>query len=364
MICILDNVTNKFMGNRWFWLGAFGFLATISIWFRSSLFGFDSYATLSAIRFGWFDTLGGQPIANLVWSIFPDSLFVFKFIMFLSLFLSILAIFKLVWFFYDERKAWLTIFLLMGLSPVLLFGFGEFENEVLAYPFFVWSIYWFLTSKDKKTTIQSIVTFFLGLSFWFWPFYLTFFNFGVSSGAVEQNMFAGLLNFWFLLPFLFFIPLLGGRLKWFGLLALFLWLWNAKLFILLIPFVALAIVQGLILLEKHDTIRKTIYYLAFFCLIGWNIAFLLQQPTNSDWFVVDKTVELAKDNNYPIFNDWSYGYWLWSKGIKTKSNPGYSLGDVSYQGKGIYLTDVNLPCVLVFEKKEIARKSTKIWQCN
>jgi len=112
------------MGFRYFWLACFSFLASIGLWLRSDLFGFDSYATLSAVRFGWFDNLGGQPVANIVWGLLPDSLFVFKLIMFLSLFLSLVAVFRLVWFFYDERKAWLSIFLLMGLSPVLLFGFG------------------------------------------------------------------------------------------------------------------------------------------------------------------------------------------------------------------------------------------------
>jgi hypothetical protein len=203
----------------------------------------------------------------------------------------------------------------------------------------------------------------MGLLFWKWVHYLTFFNFGVSKGAVEQNMFAGLLNFWFLLPFLFFIPLLDKRLKFFGLLALFGWLWNAKLFILLIPFVALAIPLGLDLVEKHITIRKSLYIVAFLGLVGFNVAFLMQSPTSNDWFLVDKTIELSLDNNLPIFNDWSYGYWFWSRGIKVENNPGRH-NQVFYVGEGIYLTEKELPCVLVYEKNEVARKKTKIWQCN
>lgn len=361
------------MGIRCFWLGALVFLASSGLWLRSSLFGFDSYATLSAVRFGWFDNLGGQPFANIVWGVLPESLLVFNFIMFLSLFLSVLGIFKLVWFFYDERKAWLSVFLLLGLSPVLLFGFGEFENEVLAYPLIVWAIYWFLTSDSKKVTIQSIVAILLSIGFWGWPYYLTFFNFGVSVGAVEQNMFAGLLNFWFLLPFLFFIPLLNGKLKWFGLLSLFFWVWNAKLFILLLPFVALAIAEFFLRVElvKSPNIyisffEKRLNYLfiiAFFCLLGWNIAFVSQAPNQNDWFVVETAVKLSQDNNLPLYNDWSYGYWLWSKGIKTKSNPGDFL-ETEFLGKGVYLTEKDLDCLLVFEKKEIARKKINIWQCN
>ena len=361
------------MGIRYFWLGALVFLASAGLWLRSSLFGFDSYATLAAVRFGWFDNFAWQPFANVVWAILPDSLLIFNLIMFLSLFFCVLGVWKLVCYFYDERKAWISVFLLLGLSPVLLFGFGEFENEVLAYPLIVWSIYWFLTSKSIKTTIQSIVTMLFSFGFWGWPYYLTFFNFGVSKGAVEQNRFAGVINFWFLLPFLFFIPLLSGNLKWFGLLAMFGWMWNAKLFILLLPFVALAISEFfhrveltetsniyVCFLEKH---LNYVFIIAFFCLIGWNIAFVLQLPNQNDWIAVETAVKLSEDNNLPLYNDWSYGYWFWSKGIKTRNNPGDQF-DLNYVGKGVYLTEKDLNCLLVYEKKEIARKKTNIWQCN
>lgn len=79
--------------------------------------------------------------------------------------------------------------------------------------------------------------------------------------------------------------------------------------------------------------------------------------------MIDKVLELSEDQNLPIYNDWSYGYWLWSKGYKTPNNPGTGL-DNNYQGKGLYLTSNDMNCLLVSEKKEIARKETKIWHCN
>lgn len=356
---------------RWFFLFVLVFLSSISLWFRQTLFGFDSYATLSAVRFGWFDHLFNQPVANIVWRFLPDSLLVFNSIMFFSLFLSVVAIFLLVKHFFEERSAWLSVFCLLGLSPLLLFSFGEFENEILAYPFIVWSIYLILTQKNR---FLGYLLLFVGSLFWFWPFYFSFINSGCSNCAVEQSLFAGLLNLWFLLPFLFVIPLLKGNLRWFGLLALFGWLWNAKLFIFLIPFVALAIPKLFELLKNHETLQKSITYLAFFGLFAWNVAFLLQSPSVSDWENIDKVVELSKDTNLSIYNDWSYGYWFWSRGIKTPYNPGSGLNPPkSYEiipGRwlalpGIYLTENEMPaCVLISEKKEIARKKTNIWQCN
>ena len=108
---------------------------------------------------------------------------------------------------------------------------------------------------------------------------------------------------------------------------------------------------------------KYVWFVALFGLIAWNISFLTQSPTENDWIAVNKTIQLSQDSNLPVFNDWSYGYWFWSEGLKVSNTPGTG-GDVNYFGKGVYLTDQNLPCVLVFEKKEFARKEKKIWQCN
>jgi hypothetical protein len=350
---------------RLFFLGCLVFFCSFGLWLRSSLFGFDSYASLAAVRFEWVDNFLFQPFALIVWGVLPDSLFVFNIVMFLCLFLSIVPLFLLVKHFYDERSAWVSVFLLFGLSPLMLFEFGQLENEIFAYPLILWSIYWFLTAKSKFDLVRCFFCLVFACGFWLFPFYLTFFNSSSNiNGAIEQSMFSGLLNFWFLLFFVFFIPLLGGRLKWFGVVGVFLWLWNAKLFVFLVPFVVLSIPLGLDWLEKRVMLKKHVVMLCFLFVFGFNVAFLLQAPTNNDWFLVDKTINLSNDTNLPIFNDWSYGYWFWSKGLKVLNNPGSGL-NINFDGTpGIYLTDQNMPCVLVYEKKEIARKEKKIWQCN
>jgi hypothetical protein len=348
--------------NRLIWLLFFVFIATIGIWIRGNLFGVDSYATLAAIRFDWFDTLSGQPLANIVWHILPDSLLVFKTIMFLSLFLTIVPIWLLVLKFYEERTAWIAVFLMLGLSPLLLFEFGQLENEIFAYPLLVWAVYFFLTKKPLLACLFS----FVGTCFWVWPFYLTFFN-NSSSSVVEMQMFSGLINLWFLLPVVFFIPLIKDRrVRLLGLLSVGLWLWNAKLFMFLLPFLALGIAELLRYVKNHTVIIKTAYYLAFFGLFAWNIAFLMQQPNRNDLFVVDEAIRLSADQNLPIYNDWSFGYWLWSEGIKAENNPG--TGDVlnldRQERPCIVISSKDYDCNLIYGKKEIARKETKLWQCN
>ncbi len=106
---------------------------------------------------------------------------------------------------------------------------------------------------------------------------------------------------------------------------------------------------------------------AFVCLIAWNLAFFMQSPTQNDWFLVDESIKLSKDSNLPLYNDWSYGYWFWSRGLKVVNNPG--TGDIQDLDTTlrpvIVLTSKEvLDCNFIYTKKEVARKETKIWQCT
>jgi len=345
------------------------FLMTTAIWIRPTLFGFDSYATWSGVKYGWFEILNHQPLANLIFDLLPDNLWVFKALMFLSIFATIIPIYLLVEYFYDKKSAWISIFLLLGLAPVILFSFGEFENEVFAYPLLVWAIYFFLTQKLFKSFLCWVSSF----GFWLWPGYFFVYNNLLMPGpAIEQQRFAGVLNLWFLIPFLVCIVLLKPRfVKWAGLFAVGCWLFNAKLFILLLPFVALALIEGLNLLDayekKHENTlfnRKSVYLLAFFCMIGVNIAYLLQQPTANDLDLVKTSIKLSQDTNYPILNDWSFGYWLWAEGYKTKYNPGTGPPtDYNYTYQTIILSQYDFNCPIV-KQYDFGFRKAFLYKCN
>jgi len=101
---------------------------------------------------------------------------------------------------------------------------------------------------------------------------------------------------------------------------------------------------------------ETLLLMAFFLICSFNIAILLQQPNQNDWFLIDELKELQFDTNFPIYNDWSYGHWLRIKGIETiyrsgGNNPRY----LELEKPFIAFTDQNLDCNLV-EKK--------IYVCN
>lgn len=335
------------------------FFATIGIWIRPNLFGVDSYATQAFIKFGFGETLRLQPAANALFALLPDSIVLFKLILFSSIVAAIAPIFLLVKRFYDERTAWIVSFLLLGLSPIILFSFGEFENEILAYPFITWGIYWLLISDYLK----FFVSFVGGTLFWKWFYYLSFIRKN-SFEMLEAQSFSGLINFWFLFPFIFFICYINDRrARLLGYVSIVMVFWNTKFFIFLLPFLALAIPKGLEKLEKYPTLRFSLYIIAFCGLFGWNIAFFMQQPTNIDVFMVSEAIKLSKDTNLPLLNDPSFGYWIMAQGIKTPYNPGtWKKFDANVPG--IYLTSKDLNCGLISSKEQIGRSKINIFQCN
>jgi len=334
---------------------------SFGLFVRQDLFAFDSYATWNAVRFGVFDTLGSQPLANLVWGLLPDSLLLFKLLMFCSLFLSIIPLYLVSEQFFGKKIGFYTIFVLLSASPILLFEFGKFENEIIAFPFIVWGLYFLFQRKWLK----GLACHLCGLAFWFWPFYFVFNNFFFNTEIVEMQLFSGLINFWFLIPCIFTIFLFRDkRVLVFGLFGVFSVLWNAKFFLFLIFPLVFGIGVALSFLEQKKDWQNYLFITLFFCVFGWNVAFLLQSPTGSDWFFVDSAVKLSGDLNVPLYNDSSYGYWITHKGILTKYNPG--TGSPIYvvlEKPFVVLTNQVLDCNLIVEEKVLGKKHKRLYVC-
>lgn len=353
--------------------GLFVFLASIGYWLRSSLFGFDAYAGLNAVKYGFFSPFGSNyPLWSFVLGLLPDSLLLIKFLMFISLFVSLFAVWLMVSKFFDKRLTWLSIFLVVGLSPVVLFSFGEFENEIFSYPLLLLGIYFFV----EKKWFKGLFCFGLGSVFWFWFYYLTVVQKGFSV-VPEMNMFHGVLSLWFLIPFLFFIPLLKRKSWWFVVFSLFgvvLWLWNAKLWVFMLPGLTLSIANLLEVLEnkqKYDYLLKYVYLLAFFCLVGWNIAYLIASPTQNDWKLVETAIQASQDTNYPLYADLGFDYWVvYKTGIEPtkyqqlysylKPNPPFIL--LASQDANSLLLN-NPRCKTLIETKDWASQK-KVWKCT
>jgi hypothetical protein len=110
--------------------------------------------------------------------------------------------------------------------------------------------------------------------------------------------------------------------------------------------------------------KKSILVLAIILYVGWNIALYVQQPTINDWDLINDTIELQKDTNYPVFNDWSFGHWLRIKGLETKyRSGGNNLDYNSLQKPFIGLTQSNLDCNLQNKYEHLAR-NLNLYVCD
>lgn len=331
--------------------------AVLGLFFRPLIFGFDSYATINGICFGNWSALSSQPLTNFIFSFFPCSFLFFKVFMFLSLIITLYIIMKIVGLYFSDMSLF-SLFFLIGLSPIMLFEFAKFENELFAYPLIVFGIYLLL----KREFVWSLVVFLVSIFFWVWPYYLTFFP--SNSLVLELRPFGGLSSLFLLVFFVPFIFLVKNK-KVIGLsvVSLGLFLWNAKFFIFLMPFIAISI--GLVLEKLHNKKEyiNTAWLVCFILIFSVNLSLFMQEPQQIQFDLLSKGIEFAEKEDLPIYNDWSYGHWIEYLGYETKyksggHNPDYNLLEKPFVG----LTDSNLlhlGCKFVSNARNL-----KLWVCK
>jgi hypothetical protein len=340
------------------------FISFLGVFLRGSLFAFDSYATWHFIRTGSSEVISHWMLAPLMFSFFPDSLLFFKIFMFASFFLSVLFLFLLVEHFFEERTAWLSILVLLATTPYMLFEFAKLENNLFAYPLLFLGI--LLLFKKKW---YFFVPFLASLGFWVWPYYFWVSSIGYFVGALELGLFGALFGRTFL-GFLFIIPFFLLRKKFFviiGLLFTVFGLWSGHLTFFLIPIILLGIAKTLEILSSKGYDTKNVILPCVILIICFNMALFLSQPTSNDWFLVDESIKLSKDTNYPIYNEWSYGHWLVFKGYDTKYKSGgvdnnYFLFEKPFIGL-TYQDLSGLDCRQTNQSSTLTR-STMIWVCD
>jgi len=232
--------------NNWFVkisvLAGLVFLFSLSYFFRHSLFGMDSYATVECVR-GFCENLVFQDLAIFLFQLMPDSLLFFKFVLFLSLFFSVFFVWLIVRKLFCERLAWISVFFTLGFSPIWLFEFAKFENELFAIPLVFIGVYFLL--GDNFSRLIGFGFLLLSLFFWLWVGYF----FIGSYNVLEGLLFAGFLPLFFglfFLPFVFFV-----NRKFFLFVFLFFLLGgfvHGNLCIFFIPFVSVGVAQVLFFL--------------------------------------------------------------------------------------------------------------------
>ena len=151
-------------------IGLISFIASLGVFLRTDLFGIDSYAAWLTIRTNEVNLLSYQPLAIEIYNLLPDSLIVFKLIMFLCLFLSLIGFYFIAKRFFPENAVLIT-FILVSLGPLLIFEFAKFENELFAWPLMIWGCYFF-SKKEVKGILVGLGLLILSTQFWFWPGYV------------------------------------------------------------------------------------------------------------------------------------------------------------------------------------------------
>ena len=320
----------------------------------------DSYATVECVK-GFCGYLAWQDSAIFFFKLMPNSLLFFKFFMFLSLFFSVFFVWLIVRKLFNERLAWISVFFGLGFVPLWLFEFAKFENELFAIPLVFLGIYFLL--GDNFSKLIGFGFFLLSLFFWLWLGYFFLGNYAVTEGLFLSgflSLFFGVL----FLPFVFFV-----EKKFFVLLFVFFLLGgflHGKLLVFLIPFVVVGIAQLIVFVERKNINYNYVWVLVVFLIIGWNYSILVQVPTQNDWDLIDKVIEIGSDLNIPIENDWSFGYWLIHKGYPAKSFGGGT--DKNYceiEKPFVVLTDSNLTaCSCEWTQGfSLPTRKVNIWKC-
>lgn len=329
--------------------------------------------------------LGFQPLAVQLFQLMPNSILFFKLVMFVCFFFSVLALWLIVKEFFDERIAWLSVFVLLALSPVMLFSFGNFENEIFAWPLLFFAFYYLIqrdlpSLKWLSLPLIAIALFFWGGSAFFLialiplflilsvPSVLIIFNsmplflgFLFPTNVLESRLFAGFFDLFLLVFAVPFVFGLKNKKLWlsFVILLVFVGL-QGKFNLLLIPFVVLGIGFAL----SKFNLNKYLTILCIVLLVGWQVSFFLQQPTNEDWMLVNETKQTLSITNYRLVNDWSVGYWLNYVGVDTNSRGGGT--DINFileEKPFVAVTVQELDCNKIKSYQSVTR-NLNLYICN
>lgn len=363
--------------NYWILLFVVSLVAFSGVWLRSVPFGFDSFASLSCVFGVECVALGNQPLAVFVLELLPDSLLAIKALSFICFFASISFVFLFVKRFFNKKVALIATFLTVALSPILLFRFGEIENELFAIPLLFCAL-WLIT--HQKNYLKIIATILLGIATLFWtgsiaylPVLTVFFPqliiiliiaaifvfskiisiLSPQVMAVEQTLFGSVFQFfgWFL-AFPFFAATNNTKILISGLIALGISVLLPSFMFLATPFVAFAFCSLIMRLNVNWT--YFIVIISVFCLIGFNLALFWQEPTTEELILVDKMVFLSEKEKIPFYADFSYDYWIEFQTKKVLPYPRQAKKDWNNIARPFYgLTIEGLDCKFVSGTRDV-----------
>lgn len=324
----------------------FGILVFSPYFIRPDITYFDPYYYLTQIcRPGYFLIPPESNIFTTLLPFIPCSIPVIKLIL-LGLFLLDLLIIQEMGKLFGCRYSGLLILL----SPVLLMEATRFENEALALPFILASLFYFLKWRVKYQDSKKIT---LKTPLWTerekwgeWAIWGAFIYLAVALGIwkgaalyiVAYTLPWGLLLFtgYILIGYptglLQFIPnftiqeglplmIVSGGLLFTGFLSipkkvkpqiwffLILAISRVQFLVYLLPFLVFGLEKRI--MKKYGKIPRFVYFIPFI----WIITIFIAPPTAHDWNTVHSVIDLANETGKPIYNEWGRGYMYHYEGV-------------------------------------------------
>ncbi len=307
----------------------------------------------------------------------PCNIFVIKLILLCLYVVSIFAIAKFGESVVGEKLGWRVGLYSAALTPLLFQEALKFENDI-----FGWSLAFvglmLIGIGVKETNVRDkaeymflgivailfsslawegtlLLLFAMSLSVFFLlvlsiPIFLIKFNmligyllnnFTNANPISEEVIGAGMIPMMFLFPAILDIPKKWKLTGWVLFVIGFI---KIKYMLFAIPFLALGMVK---FEEKYSNIKHfpNLIYIAITFSVVFSFMGLWTAPTLEQFDNIDNAFLLAEDLNVPIYNDWSYGWWIKYLGHDTNFVSSYPDPDYNNLSRPyVAISSIDLNC--------------------
>lgn len=360
-----------------FTLFVFCLIPFLFYFFHPLLHYFDSYAFLAG-------SCGVD--TGFVIPFVPCNIFLIKLLLFVCFFISTIAISVFGEQFIGKVNGWRVGLFAITFCPLFFREVVKFENDVFGWTLAFIGLAVFSIGVNKNKSINKAFIMFLGIlivffsTFIWFPTYLILLAMFLMSiytiiltiiglipitqqiiprikqasdfsqtKILEETPLIGMFGVLPFLPGLKFIPkkILLPTILLFGA-----GLIQNKFMILSIPFLAIGFA---LFFEKLEKMKWLPNYLIICFISVLLIGFLSLgvSPTQNEMNLVEESVLLANDLEVPLYNDWTYGWWITYKGYETEYKS--SIPDPDYNNLPkpfVALTKQDLNCL---KKNEVGK---------
>ena len=314
------------------------------------LVGFDSYYFLGAVCQN--TEFNAPIISNYLISALNCNITLIKtvlWLLMLSCSVTVAHLGELI----NKNKGWLAGILIYG-SSYFITEFLKFEDDQFAFPILFLALYFFIKGLQQKNRSSQatgvglallsgliwngsiLYLFAFATSYWIallFSIIVCVFVLNILFGSilpgypVAENNPGGIFGLGLILPHLL---LLGYYLKQRILLKLILF-WtiivflNAKFLLHLLPLLAISLMDYLSNSSKY--VRLLVLFLVFGLILHTSIGISDLKPNEKHWEAIEIAQEYSNLTGKPLMNEFSWGYWMKFKGIKSSSKGGFKQQD-------------------------------------